>query len=147
MRRFTDVRLLSAALLLAGIGVLAPAAAQEAPPEPVYRGRAIFEPVTPPIVPEAFRGKWTDAAAGCGKGNALSIKSDSVTLSDKRRKVLRVLLRPDQEPPARDAILELVSGEAGPQVLILSQTPEGSLRLRIRGSEQVRIFLRCPVRR
>ncbi|UYV15710.1 hypothetical protein [Porphyrobacter sp. ULC335] len=149
MRRFCSAGLLGTALLAAGLGALAPLAAQDAPPEPVYRGRAIFEPVTPPIVPQTFLGRWVNETAECDKarpGDALLIASHSVTLSGKQRKIAGVLLRPDQEPPARDAILELGMGKGKPVVLILSQTDDGTLRLRIRGSETARIFRRCPVR-
>lgn len=149
MPRLSDAGLLAAALLAAGLGALAPLAAQNAPPEPVYRGRAIFEPVTPPIAPQTFHGRWVNETAECDKarpGDALLITSHSVTLSGKQRKIAGVLLRPDQEPPARDAILELGTGKGKPVVLILSQSDDGTLRLRIRGSETARIFRRCPVR-
>ncbi len=149
MRRFCSAGLLGTALLAAGLGALAPLSAQDAPPEPVYRGRAIFEPVTPPSAPQTFHGRWVNETAECDKarpGDALLIASHSVTLSGKQRKIAGVLLRPDQEPPARDAILELGTGKGKPVVLILSQTDDGTLRLRIRGSDTARIFRRCPVR-
>lgn len=149
MRRLSDAGLLAAALLAAGLGALAPLAAQEAPAELVYRGRAVFAPVTPSIVPQTFHGRWINETADCekaGPAHALSIKGDSVILSGKQRKVVGVLLRSDKGPPVSEAILELGPDKAKPVVLILSQTDDGTLRLRIRGSETARIFRRCPVR-
>lgn len=149
MPRFFRGTVAFIALLALGLTASGSARPHDEPPAPEYQGRAIFQPLTHPLVPERFHGDWIDNSLACSRwtpGDVLVVASDRVVLFGNSRRIERVLIRPGQEQPAGDVILEVSESSKAVEVLILSQGSEGELTLRQRGMETVRKLRRCGVR-